>query len=108
MHFLLLCSLNETRWKRVPAPERSGIMAEYGEVLRDLSERGFLKSGAKLKPVATAKTLMGKRGGTVVVDGPYTEAKEHLGGFHLIECRDMDEAIAIARRIPSLRAGSAI
>jgi hypothetical protein len=108
MHFMLLCSINEQEWERVPAGERDQLMAEYGTLLQHLAADGRLKAGAKLQPIATAKTIRGGNGKTVLVDGPYAEAKEHLGGFHLIECKDMAEALAIAKRIPPLKVGSCV
>ena len=108
MHFMLLCSINEQAWERVPSGERDQIMTEYGRLLQDLAADGRLKAGAKLMPIATAKTVRGGKGKSVVVDGPFAEAKEHLGGFHLVECKDMAEALAIANRIPPLRVGSCV
>lgn len=108
MHFMLLCSINETEWDRLPEARRDEIMQEYGTLLQELAQSGHLRAGAKLRPVATARTLRRKAGQVTVTDGPYAEAKEHIGGFHLLECRDQAEAMAIAGRIPSLRVGASV
>lgn len=108
MHFMLLCSINEAEWESLPQARRDEVMREYGDLLRDLARAGHLRSGAKLQSVTTARTLRRKKGRDVLIDGPFAEAKEHLGGYHLIECRDQAEAIAIAKRIPSLSVGSSI
>lgn len=108
MHFMLLCSINEGEWESLPESKRDEIMRDYGAVLQELAKSGHLKAGAKLESVSTAVTVRGKNGRFKVTDGPFAETKEHLGGFHLIECKDLDEAMAIAKRIPSLRVGSSV
>ncbi len=108
MHFMLLCSIDETEWNNLPEATRDGVMRDYGTLLQDLAKSGHLKTGAKLQPVATAATVRGKNGRMKITDGPFAESKEQVGGFHLIECRDRDEALSIAKRIPSLRVGAAV
>ncbi|MHB8494967.1 MAG: YciI family protein [Casimicrobiaceae bacterium] len=84
------------------------MMQEYREVLDALVASDHYRAGGKLEPSATATTLRERDGKPVVTDGPFAETKEQLGGYHLVECRDLDEALAIARRIPTLPAGGAI
>ena len=108
MQYLLLCCFDEARWNRLSRNRRDQIMQEYREVLDDLVARGHYRAGGKLEPSATATTLRERDGKPVVTDGPFAETKEQLGGYHLVECRDLDEALAIARRIPTLPAGGAI
>ena len=108
MHFTLLCSINEGKWESLPESTRNEVMRDYGAVLQELVKSGHLKAGAKLESVSTAVTVRGRNGRFKVTDGPFAETKEHLGGFHLIECKDLDEAMSIAKRIPSLRVGAAV
>jgi hypothetical protein len=108
MQYLLLCCFEEARWTGLSQERRETIMKEYRTVLEDLSATGHYLAGAKLEPCAAATTLRERGGKPVMTDGPFAETKEQLGGYHLVECRDLDEALAIARRIPTLGAGGAI
>lgn len=108
MQYLLLCCFDEDRWQKLAAPERDRIMREYGAFQRDLAASGRYLAGAKLGSTQTATTLREHAGKPVITDGPFAETKEQLGGYHLVECNDLDEAIAIARRIPTLAAGGAV
>ena len=66
------------------------------------------RGGGQLHPTAAATTVRMRHGKLVCTDGPFAETKEQLGGYHLVECHDLDEAMAIAARIPTLHAGGAI
>lgn len=84
------------------APEQSEEMGEYGEFGQ--AAAAVIRGGAALYPTSTATTVRvrgGKGGDVVTGDGPYTETKEVLTGFYLLECADLDEAIATASRIPA-------
>ena len=90
-------------------PEHGPAMAEYGEFGKAAEQ--VIRGGAALYPTATATTVRvsGGQGGDVVTsDGPYTETKEALNGFYLIEADDLDEAIEVAAKIPVARTGGAI
>jgi hypothetical protein len=108
MHYLLLCCFDETQWARLPDAQRDQIMQEYDAFLRDLVKSGHLRASTRLQPAATAITVRQQHGKLLTTDGPFAETKEQLGGYHLIECRDRDEALAIAGRIPTLRLGGVI
>ena len=108
MRYLLLCCFDEKRWKEIPESKRGGIMREYGELLQDLDKSGQHLASAKLQSSSTAATVRGRNGKPAVTDGPFAEAKEQLGGYHLIECKDVGEAIAIAKRIPTIPFGGTI
>jgi hypothetical protein len=108
MQYLLMCCFDEKRWESLPESERAGIMKSYGEVIQSLSASGHYLGGAKLKSTAAATTVREKNGKAVITDGPFAETKEQLGGYHVLECKDLDEAIAMARRIPTLRAGGTV
>jgi hypothetical protein len=108
MHYLLMCCFEEARWERLPEAERDRVMREYAAFQQSLAESGHYRAGAKLASSRAATTLREQAGKPVVTDGPFAETKEQLGGYHLIECRDLDEALAIAQRIPTLRVGGVV
>jgi hypothetical protein len=108
MKFLLMCCFEESRWMKIPEAERGRIMDEYGKLVQELKLSGRLLTGAKLDRCASAISVREKNGKPVVMDGPFAETKEQLGGYHVVECRDREEAIAIAARIPTLPAGGVI
>ena len=76
------------------------MMAEYGKYTAWLSETGQYLGGEALQPVSDATTVRVRDGRRVVTDGPFAETKEHLGGYYLIEARDLDAAIEAAARVP--------
>ena len=108
MQFLLLCCIDEAKWTALPESERGRVMTEYGVWAAELKKSGRLLSGAKLDALATAVTVRATGGKSTVVDGPFAETKEQLGGYHVIECKDRDEAVSIALRIPSLPVGAVV
>ncbi len=108
MQYLLLCYFNEAQWEKLPGSRRDGIMQEYGRWIDDLAKKGRLRAEAKLGPSSAATTVREKNGKRVVTDGPFAETREQLGGYHLIECKDLDEALALASRVPTLPAGGTI
>jgi hypothetical protein len=84
------------------APEQAGGMAEYGEFGE--AAAAVIRGGAALYPTATATTVRvsgGKGGDVMTTDGPYAETKEAITGFYVLECADLDEAVAYAARIPA-------
>jgi hypothetical protein len=108
MQFLLLCCFDEVQWTMLPELQRAEVMEEYGKLMYELKNSGRLLAGAKLDGSASAVSVREQNGKPVVRDGPYAETKEQLGGYHLIECIDRNEAVAIALRIPTLPAGGVI
>jgi hypothetical protein len=108
MQYMLMCCFDESRWATLPEAEKAAIMKAYGEVLDGLVKSGHFRAGGRLHPTSTAATVRRKDGRLVVTDGPFAETKEQLGGYHLVECEGLDEAISIAARIPTLPAGGAI
>jgi len=108
VRYLLLCCVDEKQWEAIPESRRAAIMREYGALMESLDKNGRRLAGAKLQPTSAAATLRVRDGKLVVTDGPYAETKEQLGGYHLIERSDFDEAVAIAQRIPTLPFGGTI
>jgi hypothetical protein len=108
MQYLLMCYFSEDRWEKIPKSQRDEIMQEYGDFVQQTRKSGHLRAGAKLALSPTAATVRTQNGKPIITDGPFAETKEQLGGYHVMECQDLEEAIAIARRIPTLGAGGTI
>jgi hypothetical protein len=108
MQYMLMCCIEEKRWSALPEAERDAVMRDYGDWVAGLERDGRHRATEKLASSPAAKTLRLANGRPVVTDGPYAETKEQFGGFHIVECRDVDEALAIAARIPTLRVGGTI
>ena len=108
MRYLLLCCFDEKRWNGLPSSQRDQIMRNYGELMQSLDRDGRHLASGKLEPSSAAATVRAANGRTSVTDGPFAETKEQLGGYHLVECGGLDEAIAIAKRIPTIPFGGAV
>jgi len=108
VQYMLMCCIDESAWDRLPDAQKDKIMREYGALIQDLVKSGQFRGGGRLHPTAAATTVRMNRGKLTFTDGPFAETKEQLGGYHLVECHDLDEAMAIAARIPTLSAGGAI
>ena len=108
MQYLLMCCFDEKQWEELPESRRQEIMRDYGELIRSLTESGQHLAGAKLESSTAATTVRGRDGKATITDGPFAETKEQLGGYHLVECRDLDEAISIAKRIPTIPFGGTV
>lgn len=108
MQYMLMCCIEEKRWLALPDAERDAVMKSYGEWVAGLEHAGKHRATEKLAWSRAAKTLRVLDGRPVVTDGPYAETKEQFGGFHIVECRDVDEALSIASGIPTLRVGGTI
>jgi len=108
MQYMLMCCFDETGWNNLPDAQKDTIMRDYGDWVQNLVNTGHFRGGAKLHPAQSAKTVRMKNGKTVITDGPFAETKEQLGGYHLIDCMDLNEAMSIAARIPTLPAGGTV
>jgi len=89
--------LYNTESPELSSPE---AMADWGRFEQYLTQRGGKIAGAALQPTATATTVSVRNGDKIVTDGPFAETKEQLGGYYILECNDLDDAIEIAARIP--------
>jgi hypothetical protein len=105
MQFLLMCGIDESRWEAVPEPQREAIMAAYGDFVAGLKKGGHYLAGAKLDRSSCAVTVRQRGGKPALTDGPFAETKEQIGGYHLVECKDREEAISLAMQIPTLGVG---
>ena len=108
MQYLLLCCFDEMRWAQMPDAQKDQIMQEYDAFIQSIVKSGHFRASTKLQPTSMATTVREQHGQRITTDGPFAETKEQVGGYHLIECQDLDEALAIARRIPTLSVGGAI
>jgi hypothetical protein len=108
MQYMLMCCFDESAWNKLPDTQKDKIMQDYLNWVENLVNTGRFCGGARLQPASSATTVRMKNGKTVLTDGPFAETKEQVGGYHLVDCQDLNEAISIAARIPTLAAGGAI
>jgi len=106
MKYMLLIYDNEKVWADMPQAEQGKLFGEYMRFTEDIKASGHYISGAPLQPVATATSVRVRNDKQLVTDGPFAETQEQLGGYYLIEARDLNEAIGISARIPSVRLGT--
>ena len=106
MQYLLLIYDAEADWAKMSPADQGSIYQEYGQFTKEITEKGKFIGGNQLQPIASATTVRVRNGKRVVTDGPFAETKEQLGGYYLVDAKDLDEAIALAARIPSARMGS--
>ena len=106
MQYLLLIYDNEKIWADMPKDESDRMFGEYMQFTADIKQSGHYRAGDALQPVVTATTVRVRNGKMQTTDGPFAETKEQLGGYYLIEAKDLDEAAKIAAKIPSARIGS--
>ena len=103
MKYMLLVYTEEKVWTQA---DRERCYAESAQLIHDLKETGHYLAAAPLQPVATAASVRVREGKPLVTDGPFAETREQLGGYYLVEARDLNEAINIAGRIPGARKGT--
>lgn len=104
----MLIYMDEKRFAALTREERNEVHRDCGAWHDDLVKTGRSSGCGALQATSTATTLRESNGKVMVTDGPFAETKEVLGGFEHLECKDLDEAMAIARRFPALRAGAAV
>ena len=105
MKYLLTIYSDESRYGSMTPEQSAQLMADYGAFGREAQAAGVLLGGEGLQPTSTATTVRVRDGETLFTDGPFAETREQLGGFYLVETKDLDEAITIAGRIPAARFG---
>jgi hypothetical protein len=106
MNYLLLIYSNQAELASWSESDLNKISNEYMEFTKSIVQAGHFKAGDRLKPASTASTVRVRNGKTAITDGPFAETREQLGGYYLIEAKNLDEATAIAARIPGARHGS--
>ena len=106
MQYLLLIYGKESDWTKLSAAEMAKMDQEYGAFTQSIAKSGHLRGGNQLDTISKATTVRMRDGKRLVTDGPFAETKEQLGGYYLVEAKDLDEAISIAARIPGAKNGS--
>jgi hypothetical protein len=106
MQYLLMIYRNEADLGKMDAAARKAMSAEYGVFTQSIIQSGHFKAGDGLQPTSTATTVRVREGKTLTTDGPFAETREQLGGYYLIEAKDLDTALSIAARIPGAKTGS--
>ena len=105
MKYMLLMYANESEAPKTPEEYQAVAQAWYG-FKEEVTAAGVLLSNNGLSPVADATTVRVRNGKTLSTDGPFAETHEQLGGYYLLDCKDLDEAIAWAEKIPVAKYGS--
>jgi hypothetical protein len=106
MRYLLLIAGDEAAQNSLSEAEDDAMFAEYGEWMKAMAERGILQGGERLRPSADATTVRLRNGEVLATDGPFAETKEQLAGYFLVDCKDLDDALEVAGKIPGARTGS--
>jgi hypothetical protein len=106
MQYLLLIYANESEYEKFGPSQKDTLLSEYAEFTRSVVQLGHLRAADRLRPVSTATSVRVRDGKTMITDGPFAETREQLGGYYLVEAKDLDEALEIAARIPSSRYGT--
>lgn len=106
MKYLLMIYLDEAADARKSPDEQQAELGQYFAFTEQVQRSGALLAGEALHPVATATTVRVQAGKTLTTDGPFAETKEQLGGYYLLDCKNLDEAIEWAAKIPHASQGS--
>ena len=106
MKYMCLIYSHEAKQPQPGTPEMGELMQGYMAFTQDIREKNVMVAGDPLQPVGTATTVRLRGGKVETTDGPFAETKEQLGGYYILDCRDLDEALAYAAKIPSAAFGS--
>jgi hypothetical protein len=106
MRYALLICTDEKAMDAFSPEEAQASTAAYMAWGEEMGKRGVLQGGERLRPTTDATTVQVRDGEVLTSDGPFAETKEQMGGFYLVDCKDLDEAIEVASKIPGARSGS--
>jgi hypothetical protein len=106
MRYALLICGDETAMEAMGHEEAQASMATYLAFGEEMTKRGVLQGGERLRPTTDATSVQVREGEVLTSDGPFAETKEQIGGFYLVDCKDLDEAIEVASKIPGAQQGS--
>jgi len=106
MQYLCLIYSDETMWPKMSKQDAESMMAEYMAFTAKVKESGHYLGGNRLQPTHTSTSVRVRNGNLSATDGPFAETKEQLGGYYLIEAKDLNDAIQVASRIPGAKVGT--
>ena len=106
MQYMLLIYSDEKAGADMSAEAMDAVMGEYNAYTEALEKSGLMRAGDALHPTAAATTVRVQNGKSITTHGPFAETKEQLGGYYLLDCKNLDEAIEWAAKCPGARAGS--
>ena len=106
MRYLLMICTEESADAAMSPEEGQARLAEYMAFGDEMGRRGVLQGGERLRPTTDATTVQVRDAKVLTADGPFAETKEQIGGFYLVDCKNLDEAIEVASKIPGARSGS--
>ncbi len=106
MRYMLLIYGSEADFAAMTQEERETLMQGHAAFAQEMLARGILTGGAPLQPTQTATTVRVRKGKRMITDGPFAETKEQLAGTYVLDCKDLDEAIELAAKIPDVERGS--
>lgn len=106
MKYLLLICGEEKAWATMPDADRQQLMADFRQFTQDIQANGQYVGGSQLQPSTAATSVRVRDGKRLVTDGPFAETREQLGGYYVVDVKNLDEAISVAARIPSVRTGT--
>jgi len=106
MRYLCLIYEDEKAWQKLSEAEMQKGMAEYNAFTENIKKNGNYVGGEALQPTTTAKSVRVRNGKISATDGPYVETKEQLGGYYLINAKDLSDAVQVASRIPGAKHGT--
>jgi hypothetical protein len=106
MKYMLLICDDEQSWGKLGETERQALMAEYRQFTEAIKASGQYVGGSQLAPSSVATSIRIRGGKRLVTDGPFAETREQIGGYYIVEAKDLDEAIGLAARIPASHTGT--
>jgi hypothetical protein len=106
VQYLLLIHDSEANEAKNTPEQNNAILADYGKFTENIQKSGKLVGSNRLQPSTTATTVRVRNGKAQTTDGPFAETREQLAGYYLVEATDLDDAVALAAKIPSARSGS--
>jgi hypothetical protein len=105
MRYLMLLYGDESAYASATPEQMGQMLADYNAFHGEMAQRGTMLAAERLQPSMTATTVSVSNGKTITTDGPFVETKEQLAGIYVFECKDLDEAIEVAAKIPAARHG---
>ena len=106
MRYMLLIYSREAQWNEMTEQQHGQVYGEYMAFTESIKKSGHYKAGDPLQPTSSATTIRTKNGKTVATDGPFAETREQLGGYYIVEAKNLDEANEIGARVPGAKYGS--